>query len=298
MKKLLNIDGGGVKVYLTLHILKYIENKTNKKIIDLFDFFAGVSVSSLIISCLLLNYSIDELILIIKNISKNIFSRSNYYIITSLFGLIKSKYSDYNINIELNNYIKDNKLINLKKPILILTYDLIKNMPIYYKSYDENNQDILLWEIIRGSVSAPTYFQPYQLDDKLLIDGGIVANNLSELIIIEANNYFKNELFYQLSLGTGIYLPKIKSIPNGLFSWSNLIIDTIFNASSEYQLDLLHKENKKENLKYFHRLNFILEEIIELDDYLSFEKMDIIFEKWLDNNKIYLDNICDELLSL
>ena len=39
MKKLLNIDGGGVRVYLSLVILDYIEIKTGKKIVDIFDYF-------------------------------------------------------------------------------------------------------------------------------------------------------------------------------------------------------------------------------------------------------------------
>ena len=43
MKKLLNIDGGGVRVYMSLLLLDYIETRTNKKIVDLFDYFADRS---------------------------------------------------------------------------------------------------------------------------------------------------------------------------------------------------------------------------------------------------------------
>lgn len=299
MKKLLNIDGGGVKVYLTLHVLKYIEKKTNKKIIDLFDFFSGVSVSSLILSFLLLSYSVDELIIFIKKMSRNIFYRSNFYTLVSAFGILRSKYLDSNIDTELKNFLDNKKFSEIDKPLLILTYDLNSNKPIYYKNYEDINNDIPLWKIIRGSISAPSYFKPFALDDKILIDGGIVSNNLSDLIINEAINYYdENEIFYQLSLGTGLYLPKNKRSPSGLLYWSNLILDTIFNASSEYQLDLLKNQNKIDNLKYFHRLNFILDEPIELDDYTAFDKMDLIFNKWLDNNSTILDKICDELLSI
>jgi len=45
MKRLLNIDGGGVRVYFPLLILDYIEQKTGKNILDLFDYYAGVSAS-------------------------------------------------------------------------------------------------------------------------------------------------------------------------------------------------------------------------------------------------------------
>ena len=43
MKRLLNIDGGGVRVYFPLLILDYIEQRTGKKILDLFDFCLKIS---------------------------------------------------------------------------------------------------------------------------------------------------------------------------------------------------------------------------------------------------------------
>ena len=58
MKRLLNIDGGGVRVYFPLLILDYIEQKTGKNILDLFDYYAGVSASSIILSGLLTKYSV------------------------------------------------------------------------------------------------------------------------------------------------------------------------------------------------------------------------------------------------
>ena len=32
-------------------------------------------------------------------------------------------------------------------------------------------------------------------------------------------------------------------------------------------------------------------------DYNSFDQMDLIYNKWLETNKEYLDKICDELLT-
>jgi patatin-like phospholipase/acyl hydrolase len=79
MKKLLNIDGGGVRVYFPLLILNYIEKKTNKKIIDLFDFYSGVSASSIILAGLLTNYSVEEIIKKFKTLSAQIFYKSYLY---------------------------------------------------------------------------------------------------------------------------------------------------------------------------------------------------------------------------
>ncbi len=198
MKRLLNIDGGGVRVYFPLLILDYIEQKTGKNILDLFDFYAGVSASSIILSGLLTKYSVKEFLKLFKELSKTIFYRSYYYILKSGFGIFNSKYTDYFINQEFEIFFNNLKLSDVKKPLTMLSYDLIDSKPIYFDSYAEDHN---LWEIVRGSTAAPTYFPPYQLDSKLLVDGGIVTNNMSELIFTKALSYYgKEEEFFQLSI--------------------------------------------------------------------------------------------------
>ena len=297
MKKLLNIDGGGIKVYLSLLILKYIENKTGKNIKDIFDFYAGVSASSIILSGILTNYSLDDLIKRLKNINNNMFYRSYYYSIISLFGLINSKYPEYHINTELKSIFKDLKIKDMDKPYIILCYDLNTSKPIHYSSYNKTLNNELLWKIIRSSTAAPIFFPPFQINEKLLIDGGIITNDLSELIYSHALNYYDNENYIQVSIGTGFYSPKINSKPSGLLSWTGPIFENIFNAHSIYELNTMKQLCKLDNIKHFFRIDILLEQYIQLDDYNAFSKMDIIFEKWLNENTTYLDNICDVLLN-
>ena len=296
MKRLLNIDGGGVRVYFPLLILDYIEQRTNKKILDLFDYYSGVSASSIILSGLLTKYSVKEIIKLFKELSKTIFYRSYYYTITSGFGIFNSKYSDYYINKEFETFFKDSKLSDVKKPLTILSYDLVDSKPVCWHSHS-CSIDHNLWEIVRGSTAAPTYFPPYKLDSHLLVDGGVVANNLSELIYTHALSYFgKEEDFFQLSIGTGCYKSKSKIVPSGLLSWSSSIINVFFNASSSFEMNELKKLSLIDNLKHFYRLDINLDIDISLDDYNSFDQMDQIFSKWLENNQDNLNTICDELI--
>ena len=102
---------------------------------------------------------------------------------------------------------------------------------------------------------------------------------------------------FQVSIGTGAFCPKIINPPTGLISWSSSIIDILFSASSKYDMKNLNKISKFENLKHFYRLDLELDEDIGLDDYNAFDKMDQIFEKWLEINKEHLDKICLELVS-
>lgn len=312
MKKLLNIDGGGVRVYFPLLILNYIEKKTNKKIIDLFDYFAGVSASSILLSALLTKYSVDELLCIFKDLTKKIFYKSYYQSISSGFGLFYSKYPDYYVNKELEEFFKDYKLSDVKKPLSILTYNLETSKPLCFHSY-KNDNIIPLWKVIRGSTSAPTYFPSFRCDtfseefipsnysvsrdSYNLIDGGVVCNNLSELTFINALSYFgTNEEFIQLSLGTGEYIHSYNSSSSGLLSWSSNIIDILFSASSLSIVKSMKSLSKVFNIEHFYRINIELKNNIFLDDCNSFDYMDKLFEEWLPDNKEKLDMICEKLL--
>jgi hypothetical protein len=304
MKKLLNIDGGGVRIYFSLLILNYIESKTNKNITDLFDFYSGVSASSIVLAGLLTDYSVKDIIKKFREISKIIFYKSYFYTLTSFFGIRSSKYPDHYIDSELIKLFKNNKLSDVKKPFSILTYDLINLQPKCFYSYgnkykDDKENDYLLWKVIRGSSSPPILFTPFNLEQYTLIDGGIVTNNLSEIIFTHALDYYGiDESFFQLSIGCGFLDPDLYGVPSGLWSWSNSILNVMANASASFEMTNLKKILNINNLKHFHRVNINLSKKIKLDDCNAFSDMEIIFDKWLETNKEYLDKICDELISL
>jgi patatin-like phospholipase/acyl hydrolase len=74
-----------------------------------------------------------------------------------------------------------------------------------------------LWKLVRGSTATPTYFPPFVLDSHTLIDGGVVTNNLSELIFTHALvHYGQQEEFFQISISTGNYNPKMTHTPSGM----------------------------------------------------------------------------------
>jgi patatin-like phospholipase/acyl hydrolase len=286
-KKILNIDGGGVKVYLPLLILNYIEKQTNKKIIDIFDFYAGVSASSIILSGLLIGYSVEDMLKMFKDISYNIFSIPYRYRISSAFGLLNAKYPDEGINSQLEKLCNNVKLSDIKKPLSILTYDINSNLPINYSSIKDN--DILLWKVIRASSSAPTYFSSFDIDEYTLIDGGMVVNNMCEYAFMNALEYFGNDCdFIQLSLGTGIFNKKNKK-PNTLLDWFDIILTMKFNISTMYENVMIRDLVKNNPKNEYNRFDFNLESYIGLDDYTAFDKMDNIFDTWLEDNKSQLD---------
>ena len=64
---------------------------------------------------------------------------------------------------------------------------------------------VLIADAILASCAAPTYFDPAQIGESLLADGGLWANNPSIIALVEAVSKFKQPIegIHVLSIGTG-----------------------------------------------------------------------------------------------
>ena len=250
MKKLLNIDGGGVIVYLYLLILNYIENKTNKKILDIFDYFYGVSASAIVLAGLLTHYNVTDLIILFKTNGSVIFQNNNN--------------SDA-LNSMLQNTFTNMKISDIKKPLGILSYDTYTMKPISFYSYSNNNYK--LWEILRGSSADTRYFKPYIINEYTknctfsmyrLIDGSNYSNDVTAIAQNDMIKYFEDtDDYLQLSIG---------NISN--------ILDNIYKIPNKL-------------IKEFYRVE--IHSNIMINDINSFNTMDKIFDNWLNNNQEYID---------
>ena len=248
--------------------------------------------------CLLTKYSVKELISMFESISKKMFYRSWCDVFTSFNGILYSKYSDYYIEQEFKEIFGDTRLHQVKKPLSILAYDLLSHSPVSFESWSDENSNIKLWKAIMGSTAAPTFFPPLFYDTHMLIDGGVITNNLSDFTYQSAKKFYgPDEKFLHVSIGTGRYLPKITWKPSGLWAWSGLF-GVLFSASANYKMNKLLTRPKIPNQPGFYRFDYVLQTDIILDDSNSFEKIKGIFDTWLVNNKAQLDQLCEELVCL
>ena len=121
----------------------------------------------------------------------------------------RSLYDNNALITALKNVLGDVKLGDIPVPLLLPATDIGNGGVHVFKSgYSRDftrDKDVLLREAVLASCSAPTYFDPAKVQEYLLADGGLWANNPSLAAVIDAQRRLNIELsdIRILSLGTG-----------------------------------------------------------------------------------------------
>lgn len=264
MKKILSIDGGGIRGIIPAQILVALEEKIQKKsnnpearIASYFDFFAGSSTGGILIALLLCPDEIDsqkpkfsakEALDLYETFGNKIFNISFLSKFFNYKSLFTEKYPAKPLENILDHYFGDARLSELLKPCLITAYNIQERKAHFFASHDYSKKgdcsDFYLRELCRATSAAPTYFEAAFLRSiggfkYALIDGGIFANNPALCAYSEVRNSIGDPVardMFILSLGTGSenksYLYK-KAKRWGALGWIKPSIDIMMSAASE-----------------------------------------------------------------
>jgi predicted acylesterase/phospholipase RssA len=254
MKKLLSIDGGGIRGIIPATILAEIEQRTNRPAASLFDLMAGTSTGGIISLALsrdggggVPKYRGQDLVDMYVNRGMEIFSRSFWQGVSSVAGLTEEKYSQCPLEEILKEYFDDVPLGQALTKVLVSSYEIETRSPFFFKSWRDENNQVLMREAARATSAAPTYFEPAQFrvaGQKLaLIDGGVFVNNPAMSAYSEARRLFPEETaFLIVSLGTGQLtrpIPFEEAKDWGKVQWALPILNVVFDgvsAAVDYQL--------------------------------------------------------------
>jgi len=233
-KRILALDGGGIRGVLTLGYLKSMESllreraggDPNFRLCDYFDLIAGTSTGSIIAAGLALGFTVEKLQGIYKSLADDVFT-------TSFFrrGMFIPKFSTGPLLKALEKHYGDVTLGSdqLRTGLLVITKRLdtgstwpLHNNPKgkYFNPISGSttipNRDYLLRDIVRASTAAPHYFEPEKIQiasDKYgaFVDGGISPHNnpsLQTLLIATTQGYgfnwsFGEDQLFLVSAGTG-----------------------------------------------------------------------------------------------
>lgn len=249
MYRILCIDGGGIKGYYPVYILKRIEEELGINISEYFDLIVGTSTGSIIAAAISSSIPLSYMLDMYVNEGKNIFSKRNLSI-RNFSSFYSNDYFKYLIKREF----KGKTFQNINNKIIICTTDIDNMNPKIIKSWTENN--ISLQDALIASSSIPIIFNPHQINGIHYSDGGIWANNPSLVAIAESLSdetiNIKLEDIKMLSIGTGI---NSTNSSWNVFSWAKNVSPLVIRTSSSSNDNIAKKLLKNNYL----RLNFIIE---------------------------------------
>jgi len=268
-KKILSLDGGGIRGALTLGYLKKIEDILKAKhpdqpdfrMSDYFDLIGGTSTGAIIASLLSLGKTVDEITKLYMDLGSKIFGeKRDWWKPWETYKWLKANYDYKGIAEGLKNALGADTTIGSDKIktglcIVAKRADTNSIWPVinhprgrYYDAEKSKNKDLLLWKVVRASTAAPTYFAPQLMDVKegqtaAFIDGGLsMANNPSLTLLMTATlkgfpfhwPMGENNLLL-VSVGTG-YMEFKKPIDKideaTMLTWAGSIPDMLMQDAS------------------------------------------------------------------
>lgn len=188
MKKVLTIDGGGVRGIVSAMILAEIETRMRRPAHELFDVIAGTSTGAFIgalaarKSSTLEPLSAHEIVDLYRTDAKKYFKRRAFW------PFAQPKFENESVEGVLQHYLGDADLKRTATRFIAPVYALRDAPPrVHYFSSLAARQipsdNHLLWQVVRGATAAPSYFEPFDVRTvngslhTTVIDGGVYANN-------------------------------------------------------------------------------------------------------------------------
>jgi patatin-like phospholipase/acyl hydrolase len=195
MKKILCIDGGGIKGAFAASFLKTIEETNNKSIVDYFDLIVGTSTGGIIALGLGLGLPASEMLSFYEYHGKRIFRRS-LPLVAAIRHFLIAKYSDRELKDSLQEVFGERRLGESKCRLVIPSANLDTGEVHVYKTSHhprfERDYKELAVEVALATSAAPTYFPEHLTRAGTpLIDGGIWANNPLTVAAVEALGVLK-----------------------------------------------------------------------------------------------------------
>jgi len=320
MKKILSLDGGGIRGIIPSMILMEIESRTGKRIAELFDLIGGTSTGGILSLGLTKpdanrqpQYAAKELLQLYETRGNDIFSRPAWKQLLPLGNVFGPKYSASGLEKLLKEYFGEAQLSDAITQLVITSYDVQHRQSHFFKSHKASasaDRDFLMRDVARSTSAAPTYFPPNRLnmagttgDYYALVDGGVFANNPAMCAYVEAKSIYKDEKdFLVVSVGTGenakrLDYDKVKRW--GLLSWAQPVIEVVFdgiNDTIDYQLSQLMPMTGDD--KRYYRFQITLNGVREdLDDCTpeNIRGLKSLGEELIHRSNAEIDAVCELL---
>ena len=264
-KRMLALDGGGLMGCISLGILAEVEKQLREisgdpKLVlgDVFDYIAGTSTGAIIATALRMGREVGEIRGFYEREGANIFSkaplwkrvRSGFAFKFGRGHLVKILEAEFTGKTVLD--LQKEGILPSDKHLLIVTrnvqtdscWPLSTNPDAKYnkETHEMCNRKVPLWQLVRASTAAPTFFSPEVITfpngrEYPLVDGGLTPHNNPALKLYQMATMDKYACGWEdgedrmmlLSIGTGLAAREVEK-PSRVGSW---IIGVAINTPSD-----------------------------------------------------------------
>lgn len=238
MKKILSIDGGGIKGAFPAAFLAELEDSIDGSVGEYFDLIVGTSTGGIIALGLGMGLSATELLSFYKDLGSEIFQNKKSLIPRFLWS---PKYNQAPLKRALAEKFEHKLLGHSKTRLLIPSLNLETGEVHLYKTSHHprlaTDYKTKMVDVALATAAAPTFFPTHVLSSGIpLVDGGMWANNPVAVAAVEALTMLDWEKgdFKILSLGcTEQSLDSTSGIKSG-WGWlhAKKIIETMMQAQA------------------------------------------------------------------
>jgi uncharacterized protein len=267
-RRLLAIDGGGLAGLIPAECLIAIESQldeltgTQKPLCERFDLIGGTSTGAILAAGLALGLKASELRDFYLKYGHEIFTKS------WIPARIWHKYPSGPLEKRLKEVLEASTVLSdegLRTQIMIVAKNATVGSDWFFSNnpssrFFKNNSKLPLWQIVRASSAAPTYFPPETISvtDETgkkqkhdFIDGGVSSyNNPALQVFLEATvpEYGNGwpmgaDKLMLISLGTGfssVTIPERKAASYWELQWAKYLIRELMNEANLQQNTLMH----------------------------------------------------------
>jgi patatin-like phospholipase/acyl hydrolase len=311
-RKILSIDGGGIRGLIPALVLRRIEGRTGKPIAELFDVIAGTSTGGILALGLTCpgedgrpRYTAADLAEMYVQDGTTIFPQE---LLGWVRQLLEPKYSSKGRDAILARQLGEARLKDALTEVVITAYDIFARRPRFFRSAlakRSAEEDFLMCDVARATSAAPTYFEPVRMHAEgvetpyVLVDGGVFANNPGMCAFVDKSTVQGEvERTLMVSLGTGSLIRRYRYEQArhwGALRWAQPVIDVFLDGESEtvdYQLQTILGDR-------YHRfqveLNLASDELDDASAH-NVEELERQADELLQEHGEELDRVCDKLM--
>ena len=201
-KKILALDGGGIRGMMTVEVLAEIETLLRRKLArgddfvlaDYFDFVAGTSTGAIIAACISIGMKVSDIRTFYISSGEEMFDKA------CLLKRFRYKFEDEKLAAKMQEVFGKQATLGsdrLRTVLMMVMRNATTDSPwpvsnnpnakYNQRIYDDGrprdncNLDIPLWQLVRASTAAPVYFPPEVVtvgsQEFVFVDGGITTYN-------------------------------------------------------------------------------------------------------------------------